>query len=66
MTSWLPEALKYIGSGALGAYALTWARERRRTLDAYRAPRRQAIGEILTATHAVMMCELEKRTFSPN
>jgi len=41
--TWLPEALKYIGSGALGAYVLTWARERRRTLDAYRAPQRQAI-----------------------
>jgi hypothetical protein len=60
--TWLPEALKYIGSGALGAYVLTWARERRRTLDAYRAPQRQAIGEILSATQAVLMCELEKRT----
>jgi hypothetical protein len=60
--TWLPEAFKYIGSGAIGAYVLTWARERRRTLDAYRAPQRQAIGEILTATHALMMCELAKRT----
>jgi hypothetical protein len=59
--TWLPEALKYIGSGALGAYALTWARERRRSRDAYRAPQREAIGEILTATHALMVCELDKR-----
>jgi|HubBroStandDraft_3_1064219.scaffolds.fasta_scaffold04686_3 hypothetical protein len=59
--TWLPGALKYIGSGAVGAYVLTWARECRRTLDAYRPPQRQAIGEILTAPHTLMMCELEKR-----
>lgn len=63
--TWLPDALKYIGSGVAGAmltYGLTWLRERRRTLDSYRAPQRQGISEILTATHAFMMCELEKRT----
>lgn len=43
-------------------YGLTWVRERRRTLDAYRAPQRQAIGDIVAATHALMLCELEART----
>jgi hypothetical protein len=67
MTSlpWLSEALKYIGSGALGAavsWGLSWIREHRRTLDAYRAPQRDAIGEIIVATHAFMMRELEMRT----
>ncbi|OBB94976.1 hypothetical protein [Mycobacterium sp. 852002-40037_SCH5390672] len=60
--TWLPEALKYIGSGALGAYVLTWARERRRTRDAYRAPQREAIGEIRTATNSFMLRELDTRT----
>jgi hypothetical protein len=62
--TWLPEALKYIGSGAIGAlvsWGLSWVRERRRTLDAYRMPQRQAIGEIITATHALMKSELDKR-----
>jgi hypothetical protein len=62
---WLSEGLKYIGSGALGAAAswgLSWVREHRRTLDAYRTPQRQAIGEIIAATHALMMRELEMRT----
>jgi hypothetical protein len=67
--TWLSEAHKYIASGVLGGvlgswvtYGLTFPRERRRTRDAYRAPQRQGIGEILTATHALMVCELEKRT----
>lgn len=54
-----------IGGGVLGAavtYGLTWVRERRRTLDAYRAPQRQAIGDIITATHEYMLRELEQRT----
>jgi hypothetical protein len=62
--AWLPEALKYIGSGAIGAlvsWGLSWLRERRRTIDAYRAPQRQAIGEIITATHALMKSELDRR-----
>jgi hypothetical protein len=67
--TWLSEAQKYLASGVLGGvlgsgvtYGLTFPRERRRTRDAYRAPQRQAIGEILTATHALMLRELEMRT----
>lgn len=63
--TWLPETLKYIGSGALGAavsWGLSWVREHRRTVDAYRTPQRQAIGEIIAPTHALMMRELEMRT----
>lgn len=66
---WLSEAQKYLASGVLGGvlgsgvtYGLNVPRERRRTRDAYRAPQRQAIGEILTATHALMLRELEMRT----
>jgi hypothetical protein len=53
--TWLSAALPYVGGGVLGAgvtHGLTWVRERRRTLDAYRAPQRQALGEIITATHS--------------
>lgn len=63
--TWLSAALPYIGGGVLGAaatYGLTWVRERRRTLDAYRAPQRQAIGDIVAATHELMLRELESRT----
>lgn len=63
--SWLPEALKYVGSGAVGAAAswgLSWLREHRRTLDAYRAPQREAIGEIVTGIHPFMLRELDMRT----
>lgn len=63
--TWLSTALPYVGGGVLGAamtYGLTWVRERRRTLDAYRAPQRQAIGDIVAATHALMIRELEART----
>ncbi|WP_322860112.1 hypothetical protein U8D42_12745 [Mycobacterium europaeum] len=58
----VPDAVKYIGSGAIGAYLLTWARERRRTRDAYRAPQREAIGQIRTATNSFMLRELDTRT----
>lgn len=63
--TWLSAALPYVGGGVLGAtltYGLTWVRERRRTLDAYRAPQREAIGDIVAATHALMIRELESRT----
>jgi len=63
--TWLSAALPYVGGGVFGAavtYALTWVRERRRTLDAYRAPQRQAIGDIVAATHQLMLRELESRT----
>lgn len=41
-------------SGAVGSsltYGLTWWREHRRLQDAYRAPQRRAIGEIIAAAH---------------
>ena len=63
--AWLSAALPYVGGGVLGAavtYGLTWLRERRRTHDPYRAPQRHAIGDIITATHALMIRELEMRT----
>ncbi|SLD66875.1 Uncharacterised protein [Mycobacteroides abscessus subsp. abscessus] len=63
--TWLSAALPYVGGGVLGAaftYGLTWVRERRRTLDAYRAPQRQAIGDIVASTHELMLRELESRT----
>jgi hypothetical protein len=63
--TWLSAALPYVGGGVLGAsvtYGLTWMRERRRTLDAYRAPQRQAIADIVAATHTYRLCELEQRT----
>src|ERR1700687_2835544 len=65
MGTWISAALPYIGGGVLGAavtYGLTWIREHRRTLDAYRAPQRQAIGDIVAATHDFMLRELESRT----
>lgn len=61
----LSAALPYVGGGVLGSavtYGLTWVRERRRSLDAYRAPQRQAIGEIVSATHEFMLRELDSRT----
>jgi hypothetical protein len=62
--NWVSAALPYVGGGLLDAgltYALTWFRERRRTLDAYRAPQREAIGEIVTAAHQFLMREVETR-----
>lgn len=64
MEMWISAALPYIGGGVFGAaltYGLTWLRERRRTLDAYRSPQRQAIAGIVAATHEYMSCELEQR-----
>ncbi|MFV8172475.1 MULTISPECIES: hypothetical protein [Mycolicibacterium] len=57
--------LPYLGSGFFGAaltYGLAYGRERRRSLDAYHAPQRQAIGDIVAATHELMLRELELRT----
>src|ERR1700739_1905822 len=62
--TWQSAALPFIGGGAMGAaltFGLTLPRERRRSFDAYRAPQRQAIGDILTATHEYMVRELEQR-----
>jgi hypothetical protein len=56
--------LSAIGGGIAGSaftYGLSWVRERRRTLDAYRSPQRQALGEIITTTYALMMRELDQR-----
>jgi hypothetical protein len=64
-TSWLSAALPYLGGGFVGAaftYAVTLPRGRRRSLDTYRAPQRQAIGDIVAATHDLMLRELEART----
>ncbi|MGV0740321.1 hypothetical protein ABQF35_28580 [Mycobacterium syngnathidarum] len=50
--------LPYVGSGALGGivtFGLNWAREQRRVVDAYRAPQRHAIGEILAAGHELQL-----------
>lgn len=63
--TWLSAALPYVAGGFFGAavtFGLTWVRERRRTLDAYRAPQRQAIGDIVAATHEFMLRDLESRT----
>jgi hypothetical protein len=49
-------------SGAVGSsltYAFTWWRERRRMQDAYRAPQRQAIGDILAAAHELRRRNLD-------
>ncbi|MCA4725431.1 hypothetical protein [Mycolicibacterium fortuitum] len=51
-------------SGAVGSsltYALTWWRERKRMQDAYRAPQRQAIADILTAGHEFQLRALNWR-----
>jgi hypothetical protein len=63
---WVSAALPYVGGGVLGAsvtYGLTWVRERRRTLDSYRAPQRAAIGDIITAVHGLALAEFDMRTF---
>ncbi len=41
------------GSGL--TYCLSWLRERRRTLDAYRAPQREAIAGIVVALHELLL-----------
>jgi hypothetical protein len=51
-----------IGGGVAGAlltYGLSWWRERRRTLDSYRAPQREAIGGIIAATHELLLRETD-------
>lgn len=53
-----------IAGGFVGSsltYALTWARERRRTLDAYRTPQRQAVSAIVAAVHEYQLHALEQR-----
>jgi hypothetical protein len=50
--------LTVIGGGIAGgllSYGLTWVREWRRTNDAYRAPQRVAIGDIVTATYELTL-----------
>jgi hypothetical protein len=54
--------LTLIGGGVAGAlltYGLSWWRERRRTLDSYRAPQREAIGGIIAATHELLLRETD-------
>ena len=53
-----PPILTVICSGIAGSaftYGLTWVRERRRTNDAYRAPQRVAIGDIVAATYELTL-----------
>jgi hypothetical protein len=53
-------------SGAVGSlltFGFSWWRERRRSKDAYYAPQRTAIGDIVTVTATVMVRELEARTY---
>ena len=50
--------LNVICAGIAGSgltYGLTWVRERRRTNDAYRAPQRVAIGDIVAATYELTL-----------
>jgi hypothetical protein len=42
-------------TGSALTYGLSWLRERRRTLDAYRAPQREAIAGIVVASHELFM-----------
>lgn len=49
-------------SGAVGSsltYGFTWWREHKRMQDAYRAPQRQAIGDILAAAHELRRRNLD-------
>jgi len=49
-------------SGTAGSsltYAVTYVRERKRTQDAYRAPQRQAIGDIIAAGHELQLRVLD-------
>lgn len=51
-------------SGAVGSsltYGFTWWREHRRLQDAYRAPQREAIGDILAAGHELQLRVLNWR-----
>jgi hypothetical protein len=52
------DILTVIGGGIAGSaltYGLTWVRERRRTNDAYRAPQRVAIADIVEATYELTL-----------
>jgi hypothetical protein len=63
--TWVSALLPFRSGGVAGSlvsFGLSWARENRRSLDAYRTPQRQAIEDIVTATHAALLCELEART----
>ena len=56
------EGLKFIAGGVIGSVAtfgLAWRRERRRSLDTYRAPQRQAISDILAANFEFQARERE-------
>ena len=60
----LAQLAPIILGGAVGSsltYTLTWWRERRRMKDAYRAPQREAIGEIVAATHELLVAESTMR-----
>ncbi|MUM17776.1 hypothetical protein FZI91_14715 [Mycobacterium sp. CBMA271] len=61
MSATVVAALVGGAAGSLLTAGLAWLRERRRTLDAYRAPQRQAIGDLLATTHDLMLRELESR-----
>src|SRR5262249_6388995 len=53
-----------VGGGIAGGiltYGLTWLRERRRLIDAYRAPHREAISVIIVATHELLAREADFR-----
>jgi hypothetical protein len=55
---WLSDVLHVVLGGAIGssvAFGLSWLREHRRTTDAYRAPQRQAIGELIAAAHELQL-----------
>lgn len=59
-----PAWVAIIIGGVVGSaltYALTWFREHRRTTDAYRAPQRQAIGGIITATCELLLRDSDLR-----
>ncbi len=52
------DILTVIGGGIAGSaltYGLTWVREHRRTNDAYRAPQRVAIADIVEATYELTL-----------
>jgi hypothetical protein len=42
-------------AGSVFTYGFTWVREQRRTNDAYRAPQRVAIGDIVAATYELTL-----------